>query len=116
LLKSHFVAFAIVKPRVAPSTRTACIKASKPVHLDDMRTTITLDDDVAALIQRVERKTRASFKEVVNRALRIGLQEVQQPVDRPVFESPVFDVGECLIGNIDDISEALELAEGPSHR
>jgi hypothetical protein len=82
-----------------------------------MRTTITLDDDVAALIQRVERKTRASFKEVVNRALRVGLLAEEKPATvRARVNSPVLNAGECLIGSIDDISEVLELAEGPAHK
>ena len=38
-----------------------------------MRTTLTLDDDVAALLQQAVRQTGRSFKEVVNDALRTGL-------------------------------------------
>ena len=38
-----------------------------------MRTTLTLDDDVVALIQRQERKQGNSFKHIVNEALRRGL-------------------------------------------
>jgi len=38
-----------------------------------MRTTLNLDDDVAALIERVRKATNASLKEVINAALREGL-------------------------------------------
>lgn len=38
-----------------------------------MRTTLTIDDDVAALLQQAVRQTGRSFKEVVNDALRAGL-------------------------------------------
>jgi len=38
-----------------------------------MRTTITLEDDVAARLQTKARKSGKSFKDVVNDTLRIGL-------------------------------------------
>ena len=38
-----------------------------------MRTTLSLDDDVAALLERVRKAKDASLKEVVNAALREGL-------------------------------------------
>jgi hypothetical protein len=38
-----------------------------------MRTTITLDEDVAAKLRSAARKTGRPFKEVVNSALRAGL-------------------------------------------
>ncbi len=38
-----------------------------------MRTTLTLDDDVVALIQRQARNRGDSFKHIVNEALRRGL-------------------------------------------
>lgn len=40
-----------------------------------MRTTLTIDDDLAGLLQRRARETGASFKETVNRTLRAGLGE-----------------------------------------
>ncbi len=38
-----------------------------------VRTTLTLDADVAKALEQEQRRTHASFKEVVNRALRVGL-------------------------------------------
>lgn len=38
-----------------------------------MRTTVTLDPDVEALVRRVMREREASFKDVVNDAIRAGL-------------------------------------------
>lgn len=38
-----------------------------------MRTTITLDEDVAARLRRITRERRISFKEAVNSTLRAGL-------------------------------------------
>ncbi|MEI2775483.1 MAG: hypothetical protein V9G19_05810 [Tetrasphaera sp.] len=40
-----------------------------------MRTTVTLDDDVARLVQDTQHRERKSFKQVVNEALRRGLLE-----------------------------------------
>jgi hypothetical protein len=46
----------------------------KSVHYDvRMRTTLTLDPDVAARLQEEARRQRISFKEVVNSNLRRGL-------------------------------------------
>ncbi|MGQ0798648.1 MAG: hypothetical protein ACT4NL_00845 [Pseudomarimonas sp.] len=44
-----------------------------------MRTTLTLDDDVVALIQRQARKHGDSFKHIVNDALRRGLTASAAP-------------------------------------
>ncbi len=38
-----------------------------------MRTTLTIDDDVAAILQKKSRQEGHSFKEVVNDVLRAGL-------------------------------------------
>lgn len=41
--------------------------------MPNMRTTLTLDDDVARLIQEAAHRTRTSVKQVVNTALRAAL-------------------------------------------
>ena len=54
-----------------------------------MRTTLTLDDDVAALLDRRTKLTGQSFKQVVNDAIRSGLQprtETRADVVVPTFE------------------------------
>ena len=40
-----------------------------------VRTTVTLDEDVAAALQRLSQERGVSFKEVVNSTLRAGLHE-----------------------------------------
>lgn len=45
-----------------------------------MRTTLTLDDDLAAWLQRKARLSGRSFKEVVNEAIRSGLSRGDQAV------------------------------------
>jgi hypothetical protein len=48
-----------------------------------MRTTITLEDDVAKLIRDETRRSRKTFKDVVNDAIRKGLTTGPSPSARP---------------------------------
>lgn len=78
-----------------------------------MRTTLTLDDDVAALLGDLRRKQKASFKTVVNKALRRGLQEMTVPPKQaPPFRTRSVWAGRVLIDSIDNIAEVLAIAEG----
>jgi hypothetical protein len=43
-----------------------------------MRTTVTLDDDVAAKLEALARQKRLSFKEVLNTVLRRGLSSARR--------------------------------------
>lgn len=48
-----------------------------------MRTTLTLDEDVAAALKREAERSGRSFKEVVNEAVRAGLQaKLRAPAPR----------------------------------
>ena len=47
-----------------------------------MKTTLTLDDDVAAALERVRRTRNASLKDVVNDALRRGLNDLSTRLNR----------------------------------
>lgn len=82
-----------------------------------MRTTLTLDDDVAALLSRLMKSQNKSFKQLVNEALRRGLSELTSPPPRrKAYRTPAVNLGRCLIGNLDDVAEALAVAEGESFR
>ena len=82
-----------------------------------MRTTLTLDDDVAKLLSHARQLKKASLKDVVNEALRHGLLTMAAPAARRRhFETKTVDLGECLIGNVDDVTEALAVAEGEAFR
>jgi hypothetical protein len=82
-----------------------------------MRTTLTLDDDVAALLVRARRTRRAPLKQVVNDALRAGLRELVAPPTRAKpFTTRSVSLGRCLVGSIDDVANALAVAEGESFR
>ncbi|MEO8463344.1 MAG: type II toxin-antitoxin system VapB family antitoxin [Chloroflexota bacterium] len=78
-----------------------------------MRTTLTLDDDVAARLQRVTRSTGRPFRAVVNEALRAGLEVEAARAPAP-FEVTPFDLGATV--DLDDIWGLIERLEGPMHR
>jgi hypothetical protein len=44
-----------------------------------MRTTLTLDDDVAKRLRQITKRTNRSFKDVVNETLRRGLSAGRRP-------------------------------------
>jgi hypothetical protein len=48
-----------------------------------VRTTLTLDDDVARRLTERSRTSGASFKQVVNEALRAGLEGSDKPAPAP---------------------------------
>lgn len=82
-----------------------------------MRTTLTLDDDVAAAIERLRRTRRGSFRSLVNEALREGLKSLTAPPRRRArFRTCVADLGRCLPGNVDNVAEVLAVAEGDSYK
>jgi len=47
--------------------------------MPQMRTTLTIDDDLAGLLKRRARELGVPFKEAVNRAIRSGLGEAARP-------------------------------------
>lgn len=77
-----------------------------------MRTTLSLDDDVAVLLEKIRKAKGLSFKQVVNMALRTGLRQLTTPDSRHrKFRTRQVDLGRCLIGNLDDIVGALAVGE-----
>lgn len=81
-----------------------------------MRTTLTLESDVAAAIEQRRRKLGHSLKQEVNELLRAGLLHAEEDKPkRPRFVVEPLDVGELLMP-IDDVAGALEAAEGPWHK
>ena len=81
-----------------------------------MRTTLTLDDDVAVQLERLCHARKVSLKAVVNEALRCGLREMNaSPRKRKTFRTRVFHMGKPLI-NLDNVTEALAHIEGEGFR
>jgi hypothetical protein len=83
-----------------------------------MRTTLTLDEDVAAALERLRKKTRMSLKEAVNEAMRRGLAQMARSggAPREPYRTPSVSLGRCLVSSIDDVAEALAVAEGEAFR
>lgn len=83
-----------------------------------MRTTLTLDDDIAAALERLRKARKLSFKAAVNETLRRGLAQMSAPPPGPRarFRTRPVSLGRCLIGNVDNIAEMLARAEGESFR
>jgi hypothetical protein len=83
-----------------------------------MRTTLTLDDDVAARLEQLRKERNVSLRELVNDALRRGLEDVDlQPEPEAVpFTIEPLELGELLIPSLDDISAVLDLLEGPYYK
>ncbi len=82
-----------------------------------MRTTLTLDDDVAKLLEQARARRGATLKEIVNEALRQGLALLEKP-RRPSkrHRTKAVSLGRCLLGDIDNVAEALAAAEGEAFR
>ncbi len=82
-----------------------------------MRTTLTLDEDVAAKLAADAHRTRKTFKATVNDVLRRGLAVRCPGPLRPPFKVVARDLGRLRPGlTLDNIAELLERVEGPAHR
>ena len=73
-----------------------------------MRTTLTLDPDVAETLKKKAHRGRKSFKQVVNEALRAGLASQDAPPPRRYRLRPV-SLGGVASGV--DLDRALRLAD-----
>ena len=81
-----------------------------------MRTTLTIDDDLAILVEAETRRTGESFKGTINRLLRLGLIYDKGHAERkPFVVEPLFS-GVRAGQNYDNIEALLEELDGPGHR
>jgi hypothetical protein len=82
-----------------------------------MRTTLTLDEDVAAKLKSIARRSGRAFRQVVNETLRRGLSSVPSRSTREPFAVNARDLGQLRPGlSLDNIGELLDQVEGPLHR
>lgn len=75
-----------------------------------MRTTVTLDPDVAAAIERRRHDEGRGLSEVVNDLIRAGLQT--RP-ERSEFRQRTAPIG--LRVDVVNVAEAIEQLDGPEH-
>jgi hypothetical protein len=83
-----------------------------------VRTTLTLDEDVASRLKAEVRRSGRPFRTVVNEYLRAGLSSLRRarPAEPP-FEVRARDLGALRPGlSLDNIGDLLEATEGPLHR
>jgi len=78
-----------------------------------VRSTLSIDDDIAILLNQEMRRSGESFKGTVNRLLRLGLMAVNHPSESKPF---VVKPRSLNLPRYDCVEEMLESLEGPKHR
>lgn len=76
-----------------------------------MRTTVSLDEDIAAEVRRLRRERGIGVSEALNRLARAGL--TVKP-SGPPFRQRAVKLG--LKVDVTNVAEALELLDGPAGR
>ncbi len=81
-----------------------------------IRTTVTLDDDVAARVKRESKRRGASFRDTLNDLLRAALLNADhKPRGRTLKIKPAH-MGQIPGLNYDSVEALLEYGEGERHR
>jgi len=81
-----------------------------------MRTTLTLDPDIAAKAKKGAAKLRKPFKEVINAALRVGLDEILAPPAAKPYRTKPRPLGLRRGFSYDNIAELMAIGEGEDHQ
>jgi hypothetical protein len=76
-----------------------------------MRTTLNLDEDVAARLAAESRKRGESLSRTANEFLRAGMRAFQSDDRIEAYEPPVFDSGRPRL-DVTDVAAALESLDG----
>jgi len=78
---------------------------------------LTLEDDVAAALERLRRTRNASLKDLINEALRRSLKDMSNRTKRRGrLRTRSVALGQLRIAGVDNIGEALAVAEGEAHK
>jgi hypothetical protein len=56
-----------------------------------MRTTLSIDDDLAQSIENLRNRKNLSLREAINQLLRAGLEMTEKSPQHRPYEGPVFD-------------------------
>jgi hypothetical protein len=82
-----------------------------------MRTTLTLEDDVAIRLEQLRDERGDSLKAVVNDLIRRGLDSLDRPsLERPSYTLRPHDAGRCYLPSLDSVHDALVFGEGEAYR
>lgn len=77
-----------------------------------MRTTLTLDEDVAQEAKKASRRLKRPFKKIINQALRLGLKKIDQPVSKKVYKTHTHPLNLRKPYQLDNIQELIAQIEG----
>ena len=73
-----------------------------------MRTTLTLDDDNAVRLERLRKERDASLKDIVNQAIRSGLNEMEAPPkQQEPYQTRVMNLGKPLFNSPEDLKALI---------
>ncbi len=81
-----------------------------------MRTTLNLDDDVIQKAKKAAAKSGQPFRQVVNAALRAGLELVAKPSEATPYRTKPHKMGVKAGKSLDNIQELLAQVEGEHAR
>jgi hypothetical protein len=81
-----------------------------------VRVTLSLDDELAAELQKVASQTGRSLEEVLTTSVRASIATPRPPAASKPFEVRAKALHARPGFNFDNIEELLEQAEGPTHR
>jgi len=76
-----------------------------------VRTTVTLDDDVAAAVARLRRDRSSGLSEALNELVRAGLTAAPA---RTSFHQRTHDLGPGI--DVSNVAETIETLDGPAAR
>ena len=79
-----------------------------------MRTTLTIDDDLMRELRQKANEAGSPVKEIVNKALRAGLKEIDKPKPSKPYKCKTFSLGYPPRADLDhalDLAEQLEAEE-----
>lgn len=77
-----------------------------------MRTTVTLERDVAAAVDQLRRREGIGLSEALNRLVRAALVE---PSKREPFRQRTVSAGRFLV-DVSNVHDAIEAVEGPDYK
>jgi hypothetical protein len=75
-----------------------------------MRTTLNIDDDLAAQLTELARERGVSVSRVASEAMRSGLRVAQQSQRSLPYDPPTFDTGRPLL-DVTDVAQALDVLD-----
>ncbi len=81
-----------------------------------MRITLTLEKDVAEQAKKAGVTLGKPFKQVVNEALRLGLEQLQRPAKVRPYDYKPHKMGLRPGLNLDNIGELLAQVEGDDYK